>query len=986
MSKKPIRRPKKGSGTANAPVRISVHGPNGWPYEKNAEVVLYAGKARTDLKRVIKDASLYEGTVPPGVYRLRVKAGNLIAPERNVVVPETGKIANAYLGNRHWPTYRYGENIVPFEPRENLIAVCFESRAPDPKLGGSQINEIVKKLKLKPFELKVEGEAHPSMVAEGAIWLFELGARGDRAKIESELKRLLGADARVGMPVDLTPKQVKVLDPRFVIRFRDHLRPQDIEAMAKKAKAVILRGFIQAGNAHLIEFQGRSYKEHLQIIEDWYKQDLLVYGEPDLIAEIVDDVFPVDPPDDPTFATQLNLTLQNVDNAWQFLNGIGADMTLGNPAVYVATMDRGVDTDHPDIGGNLTDGTAQLAQCYDFSGLRSCTAPGYAPDTDHGMGVYGIISALTNNTNDMSGIAPNTHHIGMERPNVLSVNYPDVLLWAAGFTTGNTSIGWPAEPISPAADIISCSHGSSGTPLSGIMDDTLTFLSVYGRGGKGTLMIYSAGNGSAQITGFRVWAAHPRTMAISNSNQPDGGGVERLNATSNFGPEIDICAQGNGAPSLNATGGEQIFGGTSAAAPTVAAAASLMLSVEPNLTWVNLRDILRNTAVVVDGANTDPVGQWVGGFSWWYGFGRLNVNAAVQGADTFDPGTVNLVIRDNQADTGAFVPTGGTFWRSPDLWVRNDDPTTDPIGDPAYGVNPPNQPAISGMDNWVRVRVRNVGSAASANVFVRVYLTHFAGTEFVYPTDYIPSINTGDPIPNPLVQATYILGEQMINTLAAGANVILNFLWPAALVPPEFVNGTRWHPCLLAEASPHTGPTPSGNLVIDNTNLAQRNVSVDYSDDAGEPHEMTGVIGNEADDSRFRRIVVHRGKMPKKAKIWVRFLDPKVERAVLKWLSSTASPKTPAVDSHLCCSPSKALPTRQSNVNVETVNGRRRFCLTAGSQLTLDVPMVGGALTPIVIGAQIPKGLLVGSFEVPLIEYNMNDRILGAFSMEIARR
>ena len=986
MAKTPTRRPRQGRDTASVSVRISVHGPNGLPYEKNAEVVLVAGRARSALKRV-KGASLYEGSVPPGIYRLRVKASNLIAPERSVVVPETGKTASAYLGNRDWPAYRYGENVVPFEPREDLIAVCFEARAPDPKRGRAQINEIVKKLKLKPFELKAEGEEHPSMAAEGAIWLFELSTPGDRAKIEAELRRMLGADARIGMPVDLTPKQVKVLDPRFVIRFRDHLRPQDIEALAEKAKARILRGFIQAGNARLIEFQGGSYKEHLQIVEDWYNQDLLVYGEPDLIAEIVDDAFPADPPDDPTYPNQLNLPLQNVDDAWQFLNGKGANLTLGNPSVYVATLDRGVDIDHPDIGGNLTDGTAQLAQCYDFRGFGPCTSP-YAPFSSHGMGVYGIISALTNNTIDIAGIAPNTHHIGLERPTSVTVNYSDVLLWAAGFTTGNPTAGWPLglEPLSPAADIISCSHGSNGLALSGLMNDTLTFISVYGRGGKGTLVVYSAGNGTAQITGWRVWAAHPRTMAISNSNQPDAGGVERLSGSSNFGPEIDICAQGTGAPSLNATGGEQTFGGTSAAAPTVAAAAVLMLSVEPNLTWINLRDILRNTAVVIDGANANPVGQWILGFSQWYGFGRLDVDAAVQAADAFDTGTVNLVIRDNLADTGAFVPTGGIFYRSPDLWVRNADPATDPIGDPAYGVNPPNQPAIAGVDNWVRVRVRNVGSDPSPNVFVRVYLTHFAGSQFVYPTDYIPSINTGNPIPNPLVQATYIIGEQLINTLAAGADVILNFLWPAALVPPEFVGGTKWHTCLLAEASPHTGPAPSGNLVVDNTNLAQRNVSVDYSDDDGEPHEMTGVIGNEEDDSRFKRIVVHRGNLPKKAEVWVRFLDPKVERAVLKWWSSGAKAKTCACDPRSCCCPTETLPARRSDLCVETVNGRRRFCLAAGSRLTLDVPMVGGALTPVVVGAQIPKGSLVGSFEVPLVEHGMSDQVLGAFSLEITRR
>jgi hypothetical protein len=611
------------------------------------------------------------------------------------------------------------------------------------------------------------------------------------------------------------------------------------------------------------------------------------------------------------------------------------------------------------------------------------------------MRVYGIVAALTDNAAAIAGAAPNTHQMGLKRPVIFTSSiYPDTLLWAAGFTTGNGAAGWPAEPISPGADIISCSHGSNGLALSGLMNDTLTYLSVYGRGGKGTLMVYSAGNGGVLvITGFRVWAAHPRTLAISNSEQPDAGGVERLHLAppntngSNIGPEIDICAQGEFNRSLNDTGGEMGFNGTSCAAPTVAAAAALMLSVEPNLTWINLRDILRNTAVVIDAANATPLGQWILGFSQWYGFGRLDVDAAVQAADAFDPGTVNLVIRDNQADTGAFVPTGGTFWRSPDLWVRNTDPATDPIGDPAYGVNPPNQPAIAGVDNWVRVRVRNVRTAASANFFVRVYLTHFAGSQFVYPTDYIPSINTGDPIPSPLVQATYIIGEQMVATLAVGADIILNFLWPAALVPPEFVGGTKWHPCLLAEASPHTGPAPSGNLVFENTNLAQRNTSVDYSDDDGEPHEMTGVIGNEADDSRFRRIVVHRGNLPKKAKVWVRFLDPKVERAVLKWWSSGAKPETSAGGGCCCCPPeTRPARARESDLRVETVNGQRRFYLTTGSQLTLDVPMVGGALTPVVVGAQIPKGSMAGSHEIPLTEQDISGRTLGAFSLEIARR
>ena len=983
------QRPKRSGGDRTSGsgvlVKVSVHAPDGAHYDQSARVVLRQKGKSISLRRK-QGSLLYEARVEPGIYTLEVSASRLQSPRRTVEVTPVGKTTSAYLGEKDWPYYRLGENVVPFEPREDLLAVAFDSLKPDSKSAAHWAERLGKQLPIEPLDFKAENEELAFTAAEGAIWLFRLTDPGARERVIAAMRRLLGPDARVGIPVDLKPKQVKVLDNRFVIRFRDHLKPNDIRALTEAAGAKILRGFIQAGNARLIEFQRGGYRKHLGIVEEWFKKDLLVYGEPDLLAEITDDVFPVDPPNDPTYPNQLNLTLQDVDDAWLVLNGLNPILTLGSPNVYVATIDRGVDTDHPDIGGNLTDGTAQLAQCYDFSGLQACTVPGYLPDTSHGMGVYGIIAGLSNNATAIAGIAPNTHQIGIERPTLTSVNYPDVLLWAAGFTTGNPSAGWPAEPISPAADIISCSHGSNGLALSGIMDDTFQYLATYGRNGRGTLVIYSAGNSSQLITGFRTWAAHPRTMAISNSNQPDALGVERLNNTSNFGPQIDICAQGTGAPSLNRTGGEQIFGGTSAAAPTVAAAAALMLSAEPSLTWIDVRDLLRNTAVQIDPANTNPVGQWILGFSQWYGFGRLDVDNAVQTADGFDVNAVNLLIRDNLADDGTIVPTTRS-WRSPDLWVRTSDPATDPIGDPVYdGVWPPHEDAVFGQDNWIRVRVKNVGTAPSSNFYVRLYLTHWPGSRFEYPTDYIPSINTGDPIPSPLVPATYLIGERLVGSLGNGAVQIYDFLWPATMVPPKFVGGTNWHPCLLVEVSPHTGPEPTGNHVTDNTNLAQRNVTISYDDDAP-VNEMTGVIGHEDDDSPVKRIVVHRGKLPKRAAIWVRFLDPKVEAAVVKNLGEGA----PGSD---CPPPRKCCWCRYVNrevrnageVVVDYRQGHRIFRLASGSRLVLDVPMAGGWLTPVVLGATLPKHTPKGVYELPLVEQDLAGHELGGFSMKIVVR
>ena len=367
-----------------------------------------------------------------------------------------------------------------------------------------------------------------------------------------------------------------------------------------------------------------------------------VYGDPDLLVEIVEPADPANSED------QLNPTLQSVDMAWQHPDDIEGDLVLGGPKVHVATLDRGVQTDHPDFGDDLTDGSRQLAQCFDFKQLIPCKHADYRPDNDHGMQVYGIISARADNDIGIDGIAPNVHHIAMKRQALYNSEYLDALLWAAGFQVDRPRAGWPEHPSSPGADIISLSHRIYLSNPPGLMHDTFRYLTTHGRGGLGTLLIYAAGNYSMSIEENYPFPAHPLTMAISNSDPPDADGVERLNKTSNFGPQIDLCARGAGVLSLDAKGDTKPFGNsaTSAAAPRVAAAAALMLSVEPELTWENLRDILRDTAVPID---PDHGGWSPDGFSEQCGFGRLDIGAAVEAAAVFDAGAVNLPVEDSPA-------------------------------------------------------------------------------------------------------------------------------------------------------------------------------------------------------------------------------------------------------------------------------------------------------------------------------------------------
>lgn len=599
------------------------------PLTGRGSVRLVRGRRKALIPRHLPRSNTWRLSVPIGTYDLQAKVGKLVAPKQKIKVGEDGYEGTVYLGKADWSFYRLGQHAIPFPLQHDIVAVT-PRQGIKAKAISTSLNKIIKQAQLKPFD--IDGINIDNHSKQGAIRLYKTESRSTFQNLHTKLRKSVGSVARVGLPVDIRPGQTKMIDADFVVRFIESVKPNEAKKRIHLAGADIVRSLVQAPNTWLIRFRSGDPLANLATIESWYDEDILIFGEPDLVTEISDDVFPYNPPDDPTYGSQLNLTLQRVDTAWRLLADIDPKLITGSPHVHVATLDRGIDMDHPDLGGHLTDGSEQLSRTFDFSGMRECTVAGYAPDTDHGMGVYGIIAASADNAEDIAGIAPNTHHIGLERPGLTTAEYADVLLWAAGFVTNNTNNDWPNEPLSPAADIISCSHGSSGTALSGTMDATFKMLARQGRNGLGTIVIYSAGNANRSITGFRTWAAHPDTIAVSNSLQPDANGVEKKDGNSNYGSEIDVCAQGTNAPSLNMTGGEQVFGGTSAAAPTVAGVVALMLSVEPTLTLKQVRGILRETAVQIDPNCNDENGKWNKGFSQWYGYGRIDAASAVERA------------------------------------------------------------------------------------------------------------------------------------------------------------------------------------------------------------------------------------------------------------------------------------------------------------------------------------------------------------------
>jgi hypothetical protein len=208
-------------------------------------------------------------------------------------------------------------------------------------------------------------------------------------------------------------------------------------------------------------------------------------------------------------------------------------------------------------------------------------------------------------------------------------------------------------------------------------------------------------------------------------------------------------------------------------------------------------------------------------------------------------------VRENLADTGA-VPSAGTWWESPDIWVQQN--ASAPIPALAWASAPPHENGRRGQDNAVFCRVRNRGAATASVVYVRAMITHWAGLEFVYPDDFEPSTNVGAPLPNPMIPGTYLIGETRIDNLAPSNDQIVKFIWSSATIPPESVmvgtTNVHWHPCLLLEASPHDGPTPIGGLAVPvqgDNNIAQRNITIINAGDADADAFVGMIAGTRLD-------------------------------------------------------------------------------------------------------------------------------------------
>ena len=572
-------------------------------------------------------------------------------------------------------------------------------------------------------------------------------------------------------------------------------------------------------NLHILTIDNISTPELFKLVSDLNKETQIKYAEPNLIRLIV-------PHNDPYLNNQWSIKNNgymggtpgadmNVKEAWNIATGTG---------IKVAILDEGVQLNHPDLAGNLLTG-------YDATGHG--TSGGYSGNDNHGTACAGIVGAISNNIG-VRGVAYNSKII----PIRIAFKNPGSNNWVTDANKIASGFLWAKNN---GADIISNSWGG-GSPSSTI-NNAINDCVNNGRGGKGCVVLFSSGNSNNSSLPYP--ASLSNVIAVGASSMCD----ERKSPSScdgenwwgsNYGSGLSVVAPG--VKIYTTKIGSQYmsdFNGTSSACPNAAGVAALILSVNPNFTKTQVRNILETTADKVGGYNYQtnpsyPNGKWEENT----GYGRINAYKAVLKAQCLKTPSTNLdlYIKDCSMDYGQ-EPSGCVdFWDSPDIWVRNNQDGQLQNQNPIYRLN--------GAPNYIYVKVRNRSCVASSgNEKLKIYWAK-ANTSYAWPQYWDGSISNTNGYP-----LSSGLSPVNIPIIQPGEEAIVTIPWVVPN-PANYSNMEEpWHYCLMARIESSNDPMTfpetedSGANIRNNNNIAQKNVSI-VNPSPGNPIGAIVGVGN----------------------------------------------------------------------------------------------------------------------------------------------
>ena len=368
------------------------------------------------------------------------------------------------------------------------------------------------------------------------------------------------------------------------------------------------------------------------------KHPAVKYAEPNYIVRAIG------VPDDPSFVELWGLhnTGQSGGVSGADIDAVAAwDISTGDSNVVVGVIDTGVDYNHPDLQANMWVNPGEIA--------------GNGIDDD-GNGVIDDIhgyNANANNGDPMDGNGHGTHvsgTIGAKGNNgvgVVGVNW-DVSIIGCQFLDENGS-GSTAGAIAcidymtnlklnHGIDVKATNNSWGGGGFSQALKDA-----IESAGDAGILFVAAAGNDAYDND---VTPSYPASydsdavMAIASTDRNDN-----MSSFSQWGPtSVDMGAPGSAILSTVPGGGYDTYSGTSMATPHVTGAAALVWSLNPDLTPIEMKELL----MVSGDANAALTGLTVAGT-------RLNVASALDAANPAPGFRFTVSPASQQVEAGSAV-------------------------------------------------------------------------------------------------------------------------------------------------------------------------------------------------------------------------------------------------------------------------------------------------------------------------------------------
>jgi type VII secretion-associated serine protease mycosin len=300
----------------------------------------------------------------------------------------------------------------------------------------------------------------------------------------------------------------------------------------------------------------------------------VVYAEPNYVRSLLRTS------NDPLLGQQWSISNIHAPEAW--------DITTGGEIV-VALLDTGISPTHPDLQGRAIPG-------YDF--FNNDDDP--RDDEGHGTHIAGIVAANGDNGEGVAGVCWNCKIL------------PIKVLGSRGRGSDAMIAAGIRYAVDNGARIIGMSLG--GPEESRTLREAVTYALD-----RNVLIVAASGNDNARGNLPSYPAAYPGVLAVSATGRNDA-----LASFSTTGDFIDIAAPGVDILSTfySRSGGDTYASasGTSAAAPYVAGAAALLMSLRPDISSAQVAELLQAGADDVDVPGKDPN----------TGFGRLHVARSLQ--------------------------------------------------------------------------------------------------------------------------------------------------------------------------------------------------------------------------------------------------------------------------------------------------------------------------------------------------------------------